>query len=404
FLIPLFFVLHGYAENYGYISFVDCLILIATYAGAAAFIYFVFLLIFRNSIKAALFASYLFSFFCFFGAFHDFLLAHSSFLYKYTIILPAFLILAIILFVFLKITKLHFVRTAKFLNILLLIYLIVDSVSITRKIIHPVSAEQKMNSFEKDQMYTFSKSAAKPDIYFLLFDEYESSSSLKKKYNYNNSDLDTFLINNQFRIQANSTGNYMFTPLSLSSILNMSYLRGVTSNTRLDAKDFVYCANLIRDNEVVKLLSANGYEIVNYSIFDLVGKPSQVEQSILPIRTRLITCRTLFYYMKRDIGWMFYTGRFKISWLVRNSLFKPLTDNNRTIELVRKESLSKNSKPRFIYAHILMPHYPFFYDSTGKLKSETDIYREADDIHIQAYLDYLPYTNARIRELISDIK
>jgi hypothetical protein len=405
FLIPLFFVLHGYAENFGYINFIDCLILIATYAGAAAFIYFIFLFIYKNNIKAAIFVSYLFSFFCFFGALHDFLLAHSTFLYKYTILLPAFLVIGIILFVFLKITKFPFARTSRFLNILLLIYLLVDSVNIAWKIIHPVSAEQKMKSFEIDQMHLFTKSASKPDIYFLLFDEYESSVSLKKKYNYDNSGLDTFLRNRQFHIQENSTGNYMFTPLSLSSILNMSYLRGVTNDTRLDAKDFVYCSNLIRNNEVIKLLSANGYEIVNYSIFDLAGKPSQVEQSILPIRTRLITCRTLFYYLKKDIGWMFYNnGRFKISWLVKNTIYKPLNDNNRTIELVKNASVAKSHNPRFIYAHILMPHYPFFYDSTGKLKNETEIYNEGDDNHIQSYLAYIPYTNAKVRELITEIQ
>src|SRR5579871_2808493 len=405
FLIPVFFVLHGYAENFGYISFGDCLILIATYAGAVAFIYFIFLFIFRNNIKSALFSSYLFSFFCFFGAIHDFLITHTTFLYKYTVLLPIFLIFALILFVFLKITKIPFARTARFLNLLFIIYLFVDVSTIAWKIVNPSPPEQRMNSFEKDHIYSFSKTAAKPDIYFLLFDEYESSSSLKKKYNFDNSDLDTFLVNRQFHIQANSTGNYMFTPLSMSSILNMSYLRGITNDTRLDAKNFVYCANLIRDNEVIKLLSANGYEIVNYSIFDLIGKPSQVEQSILPIKTRLITCRTLFYYLKRDIGWMFYNNvRFKISWLIKNSIYKPLIDNNRTIELVKKESLAKNIKPRFIYAHVLMPHYPFFYDSTGNLKSEKEIYNEGDDNHYQSYLAYIPYTNARIRELISEIQ
>ena len=40
FLQPIFFVLHGLKENFGYINGKDCLLLAITYCGSAALLYF----------------------------------------------------------------------------------------------------------------------------------------------------------------------------------------------------------------------------------------------------------------------------------------------------------------------------------------------------------------------------
>ncbi len=53
FLLPVFFVLHGYTENFGFINISNCLVLTVTYSGATAFVYFLFLLLYKNYIKAA---------------------------------------------------------------------------------------------------------------------------------------------------------------------------------------------------------------------------------------------------------------------------------------------------------------------------------------------------------------
>ena len=43
FLIPVFFVLHGYVENFGFIGIGECLLLMLTYGGVSALLYFIFL-------------------------------------------------------------------------------------------------------------------------------------------------------------------------------------------------------------------------------------------------------------------------------------------------------------------------------------------------------------------------
>ena len=404
FLLPTFFVLHGYAENFGFISIPDCLLLMITYAGATAFIYFIYLFIYKNNVKAALITTYLMAFYCFFGAVHDFLKAHSGILYKYSILVTVFIAGCIVLAVYLKKTKKEFLRASLFINVLLLIYVVVDLGTIAWKSVAPLPNKLSVYSFAKDTHYINCTECPKPDIYFLLFDSYGSTISLKQKFGYDNGELDSFLIGRGFSIQANSRSNYNFTPFSMSSILNMSYLKGIENPNACNAEDYAYCNGLIRDNEVIKFLSFQGYDIVNYSVFDLAGNPSRVEQSFLPLKTKLITDRTLFAYLRRDIGWMFYTGKFKIKWLTEHTLFKQMDNTNKFIELVKKESMARSAKPRFVYMHVYMPHTPYYYDKFGNLKDEVTVYNDIYKLSPQPFLDFLPYTNMRIRELVNAIQ
>ena len=69
----------------------------------------------------------------------------------------------------------------------------------------------------------------------------------------------------------------------------MSFIEGIQNTKAVTADDYANCNLLIRDNEVIKFLDAHGYDIVNYSVFDLAGNPAMVEQSFLPLKTKLIS-------------------------------------------------------------------------------------------------------------------
>ncbi len=404
FLLPVFFVIHGLLENYGFINFGDCLLLMLTYCGAAAFLYFLFSIFYKNYIKSALMAVYCVAFYLFFGAIHDFLKQYASILSSYSVVVPLFAVIGLVLTLFLKKTKLKFLRATFFLNTLFIIYLVVDISGIVWKSGHPSADKLSVYSFANDNTYQPCTNCPRPDIYFLLFDEYASTLSLKEQHNYDNSELDSFLLRQGFSIQKQSHSNYNFTPFSMSSILNMSFLDGIRDPKACTAEDYAYCNALIRDNQVIQFLSASGYDIVNLSVFDLAGNPSRVEQNFLPLKTKLITDRTFFSQLRKDVGWMLYTGKIRVKWLTENTLFRHLENNNSFEELVEKESETKAAKPRFIYAHFYMPHPPFFFDKNSNAKPESTVYNEFKENSISGYLDYLPYVNSRLEEIISTIQ
>jgi len=404
FLLPIFFVLHGFAENFGFIEFKEAGLLLLSYLfltlNIAGFSYFFF----RNWNRAALITTFWMSFFFFFGALHEFMKQHSpiQLFSRYSVLLTTALSILFILFIFFKRSNKPFQRFSIYLNALFLIYIFVDLGIVVWKISHKNDKRLSTYGFAKQNQYTVCDTCSKPDIYFLLYDEYGSSASLKKQYNFDN-DLDSFLLDRNFSIQTQSRSNYNFTAFSMSSILNMSFIDGIQNTRSVTADDYANCILLIRDNEVIKFLDAHGYDIVNYSVFDLAGNPSMVDQSFLPLKTKLISDRTLFAHMNKDIGWLLIT-RWPFNLFTKNDYMKHKENNTNFQQQVLSASQEKKQRPRFIYTHFYMPHPPYFFDRNGKPKDEQVIYNEFKTNPPASYLEYMVYVNGEIRKLIEAIQ
>lgn len=402
-LLPVFFVLHGYLENYGFISPGELAVLAITYIVSTLILAVICWLFFRNIPKAALATFVIMAYYFFFGFLHDFLKKHAPFFASYTILLSAFFILLIVFIIYLKKSNRSLKPLTVFLNVLFLIYVFVDAGNLISKAFRS-NAENRLSvySFARENTYKPCDTCSRPDIYFLLMDAYASTVALAQWYNYHN-DLDSFLLQKKFSIQANSRSNYNFTPFSMASILNMSYIKGIENTKAVTVNDYANCEVLIKNNEVIKTLSAAGYDIVNYSIFNLAGHPSFLTQSFLPLNTRLITERTLFAYIDKDIGWKLATW-FPFKWLYSHDIMHGNRNNQQLIELVKTNASIKSIRPRFVYAHLYMPHNPYYYDKNGKLKDIETIIRENVTFPLQAYLEYVTYVNSRIREMVTNIQ
>ncbi|MBS1935062.1 MAG: hypothetical protein JST96_13755 [Bacteroidetes bacterium] len=401
FLIPLFFVLHGYSENFGYIDFSSAMLLAITYGGGASVIYFIFLRVYKDIIKASLITSYIISFYLFFGAIMDFLKDHHIPLNRYSFLSTIFLISLIAFAIYLKRTWHVFYKATLFLNLLMIIYVIIDLSSVAYKIINPKANKLSVYSFANKKSYPTCKECPKPDIYFLLFDSYTGTKTLKERYHYDNSRLDTFLLDRGFSIQKKSRSNYFFTAFSMTSALNMSYIDYVPNVSACTLEDYQNCINNIKENEVINILSGQGYDIVNYSVFDLAGNPSKVNQYFLPLKTKLISGSTFGDRFIRDLGWIFTFKNFNL--FSGNTIYSSLNNNNNIISAVERESQKQSPHPRFIYAHLYLPHAPYYFDKNGNPKKEAEIFKETAELPLQAYLDYLPYTESKAEEAINTI-
>ena len=403
-LLPTFFVIHGYAENFGLIEFKDCLLLLATYLAGSLIVYLLGWLFFKNQGKASLLTAYLLFLYLFFGAIDDFFKSHLILLSRYLVIIPGLLVSIGMLIFYLKRTKRTFHQLIFFLNILLLIYLFVDMAGIAWNSFHPKADKLSIyggDNISKDHPCVNCKN---PDIYFLLFDEYTSTVNLQQTFNYNNSGLDSFLKQRGFSIQSNSRSNYNFTPFSMAAILNMNYIKGIKNTNACTLQDYANCNNLIRNNAVIRFLSSRNYDVVNYSIFDLAGNPALIESSLLPVKTRLITDQTLLNRVIHDIGWNLFMGKFEIKWLSQNTIYGPLHNNNTMLSRVMTESRRRASGPRFVYAHFEMPHAPFYFDKDFQPRDEKVLVNERNTTNVESYKGYLPYTNSKIKELVDTLQ
>ena len=400
FLLPVFFVFHGFTENFSAIPARDCLYLLVIYLAATTIVFFISWLFYRNVSKAALVSLLIMAFHFFFGGIQDMLKKtfDDAFFTRYSFILPFFLAMFTVIIIGLKKRKKEFSNLNFYLNILFCLLLFIDIAWLVQK----VTSKQKTAPVLSSAEIPGCNDCVKPDIYFLVFDEYSSSTALKELWNFDNTDLDSFLTVKGFTIQSYSKSNYNFTPFSIASTLNMDYL-SIPNPKACDVRDYSECFSLIKKNRVCSVLESLGYKIVNYSIFDLDKNPSPVEEDFLPLKTRLITSQTFLSRIKKDLLYHLLTGRFELPWLTKNMIYSTYNNNEKIIAATLKESKTSTGTPRFIYSHIEMPHPPFYYNSRGKQTDERILIEENNKLTAASYLGYIPRTNQVVKEIVSSI-
>lgn len=405
FLLPLFYVLHGYLEFIGFASFTSLLTLLFTYLVCITVLWLLLIPLFRNKMKAALLCIFLAGVYLFFGAIFDFLKAHSpwKFLYKYSVLLSLAAILAAGLYVYLRRTNASLRKPVLFLNLLLMVYILVDlgqaALSSQRKAGHRWQGPpNQANGIIPD-------SVKKPDIYFLLFDGYSSSYALQQVFGYDNSAFDTALVKRNFTLIPHSRSNYSTTSFSMASTFNMDYLYWLDAKKWIKKKDYARSTTQLYDNIAMNFLTSNGYEIVNHSIFDIKGHPSPQNNEWRSIYSNIISEGTLGMRLVIQFRW-WLTGTPLINKLLPFFAFESQEVNNtNSLQSVMKESASMRQQPRFVYGHFLMPHHPYFRNKKGEHRPP----EEFDDANWYPgpdnyYTGYLQYTNSEILKLIDTIQ
>ena len=200
-LLPVFFVLHGYTENYPLIKSKDVFQLLIAYLLVFGGLTGLFLLLFKSWRKAAVFVLLLMCFHFFFGNVHNSMksLLHDNFLTKYIFILPFSAIFFVATIIYLRKSKKEFTRLVLYSNALLIILIAVDAFQLIIKMERSAkpSANSNQNIFNCNQ-------CEKPDIYFIVADEYAGQKELKDIFQFDNSAFENELRQRGFFVNDSS--------------------------------------------------------------------------------------------------------------------------------------------------------------------------------------------------------
>lgn len=234
------------------------------------------------------------------------------------------------------------------------------------------------------------ESVALPNIYYIILDGYGGEATLKEIYDYDNSEFIDFLAAKGFFVAKESVANYGWTFLSLASSLNMEYLDSVADAAGKDSQDRAIIFPLLADNAVQRFLKSKGYTSIHVSsnlhrltdwneyadINFKAGKLDEFSQVLL--RT------TALYPFLRD----------RVSADRRESIlysFATLAD------------IASLPGPRFVFAHIILPHPPFVLGPHGEAikNPKSDFPSSYNSWKFkQAYLDQVAFANKKVEELI----
>jgi hypothetical protein len=246
--------------------------------------------------------------------------------------------------------------------------------------------------------FSVCDSCSKPDIYFILTDGYPGDKELNDLLGFDNSGFKNELKKRGFHCPSTSS-NYNYTPFSIASIMIMDYLPGI-KGIDTDPGDLSICFGAMKEARFFQVLQAHGYELHNFSLFDIHKQPSPYSESVLPTRTKFITSQTLLSRVERNMLYnnnaLFKSLQRKRTYISYNNIIKAYGS---TLQAITQTS----AKPRFIYSHLEMPHYPYYFDSKGNPVAEENL-REGKERDTAMFKEYLVYTNKKLLALVDSIQ
>jgi hypothetical protein len=253
-----------------------------------------------------------------------------------------------------------------------------------------------------------------PDIYYIILDMYTRSDVLRSDFGYDNSWFIDELENMGFYVADCSRSNYTQTELSLSSSLNMDYLPQLNPGFSPDKTNMDSLTPLLKQSRVRTLLEEAGYQSVAFDtgyfwdswtdadIYLEPGNQYGLLRDVTPFESLAI---------QTTAGLILTDTQALVSKSAINSVKNPFgeyVDRQRFI-LDQMENIATLASPKLVFAHIMIPHYPFIFTADGSLQTDMGFYSEhntpIDEEHYQeGYVAQVQFINQRTLSFLKRIK
>ncbi|KAF0107086.1 MAG: hypothetical protein FD147_2451 [Chloroflexi bacterium] len=246
--------------------------------------------------------------------------------------------------------------------------------------------------------------AGSPDVYYIILDAYSRSDMLKEYYSYDNSEFLQGLRDMGFYVADCSMSNYSYTPSSLASVFNMDYLDNFAGNIITKNKSFYDLGESIKHNKVRELFNSLGYRFVTFDTniwwLDITDSDQFISQYKSPWQ-KIMNFKLLGnfekYYVRTTA--LRLAEEYKVS--QENRFGKALLSTEKAhydqilFDFDQLEQLPKSESPKFVYAHLVAPHFPYVFNPDG-----TFTYTLADH---PGYRHEVEYVDKRILEVVRQI-
>ena len=234
-----------------------------------------------------------------------------------------------------------------------------------------------------------------PDVYYIILDRYGGPTALAETYGFDNEPFLSALEQRGFRVARHAHANYIKTPLSLGSSLNLDYLDAdALEDEAVDGADREPIHRVLEDHLVVPTaLKELGYRylhlgnwwtptISNRDADRVFHYEGQDEFSTVLAQTTLLRA-----FNEPDAApddpW---------DWAVlRDHTHYALDTLDEMVDI---------AGPKYVFAHLLLPHPPFLIDTDGSALEREDVAGLGD---AASYVRYLQYGNQRMLDLVDRI-
>jgi hypothetical protein len=235
-----------------------------------------------------------------------------------------------------------------------------------------------------------------PDVYLIILDMYGREDALDAYYHYDNSEFISQLEEIGFYVADCARSNYSKTAISLASQLNMNYLDVLLEDVNLESTSFLIRNSMVRmafekiGYTSIAFNTGFGWANVHDSDIYLANPPDPILWYIDPFEQMFmegtLVRPLLDYYISLGLGEIKYFDTY----------FETKAQETRTV-LDHLKLIPQMSGPKFVYAHIMMPHPPHVFNIDGSVNLQANL---DDKIEFRIQLDYL---NPQIIEIVKEI-
>lgn len=397
FLLPAFILLHiekDYSELLNYPATVKEILIICI----VPFIIYGFAwILYRSAPKANLFAFISIFLFYFLGDIKDALTKAfpHTLVQRYYFLLPAALIIIIVCAWLIKKSNRNYYRLFRFIHLALILFILADAVSMFGS-----SGKKEKSQTETLASFVPCKDCPKPDIYYIILDEYTSSAYLQSEFGFDNSSIDSFLTNRGFQLIPRSKSNYNLTAFSMSSIFSLNYLTTIDTSQAYFLKRYLPGIKIMYESPLFGLMEKQGYKVYNQSIFHIAGHPSSIPLDDTWRTKMLYQQYNILKKMDNEIGWQFPSWM-KIRFSKDRSNAREMHDYIAVQQLFSAVD-EKSSQPKFVYTHLRIPHDFIALDSAGN-RIPPKGFKSFGDMK-KSYLQQVVNANKVIRKMVDTIQ
>jgi Sulfatase len=224
---------------------------------------------------------------------------------------------------------------------------------------------------------------SRPDIYYIMLEEYGGQAGLQKVFGFDNSSFLRALEQRGLYVAHQSTANYPRTSYSLASSLNMEYLDFLTDKLGRDSTGAEPLSRLIKYNRVGEYLKSIGYQY------------TQIGSWWEPTRLSPIADQNVVYGGLSEFDRVLYETTALRP--VGHEQFRRREWKRVQFAFNAVEHTRPLNGPKFVFAHILVPHSPYVFHPDGRYKTPEEV---GDESRNENYLDQVRYANARVLRML----
>lgn len=234
-----------------------------------------------------------------------------------------------------------------------------------------------------------------PDVYYLILDRYAGPTALRETYGFDNEPFLGELESRGFAVARHAHANYIKTPLSLASSLNIDFLDPDALRAQAaDGADREPIHRVLGDHLVVPdALKGLGYSYVHVSNW------------WTPTVTNVDADRTFHYEGQDEFSTVLAQTTFLRAFTEPEAAPTDPWDwqvlrNHTLYELEKLEEIPSLPGPKYVFAHLLIPHDPYVFNADGTFTGRAQVAQLGE---LESYRRQLQYTNRRILGIIDRI-